>query len=219
MEERQYDHRNTYVIRLVIGAVALAVFLFMYYLYVSGKGASFDREAGALIRDLRTPLMNTVLTHITFMGKWTTIVTIGVVLLIIDAVKWHKPDYPLAIGACLLNLGLYAILKRTIQRSRPDEAFWIIAEEGFSLPSGHSMNGMFCYGMMLYVLYRNCDSRPVKAIMTVLLCTLILLIGFSRPYLGVHYPTDVIAGLSMGLAMLMLFTVLIDEILLRLHQD
>lgn len=216
--DKKYNYRDTYAARLIISAVALAAFFLMYYLYSSGISAEFDEELGEMIRDLRMPELNVLLTHITFMGKWTTIVTIALFLLAVDWVRWKKLDFPLAVTAGLLNLGLYAVLKRTIGRPRPAEVFWIIEESGFSFPSGHSMNGTFCYGIMLYLLIRNCGNKVVRTILTLILCVLILLICFSRPYLGVHHPTDIVAGFSLGLSMLMIATVAIDEILLRLHR-
>lgn len=215
---RIYDHRDTYRIRLIISAIAFCIFLLMFYLYKSGISLAFDLKAGEIVRSLRTPALNVFMINITDMGKWTTIVGIAVILMLIDIVRWHKLDLPLAVIAGLLNLGLYATLKRMIKRPRPDEIHWIIEEAGFSLPSGHSMNSMFCYGIMLYLLYRNCESEKIKKVMTAVICILILLIGFSRIYNGVHHPTDVMAGFSMGLSMLMIATVAIDEIMMRLNE-
>ena len=80
------------------------------------------------------------------------------------------------------------------------------------------MNGMFCYGMMIYLLWRNCENKLIRNLVTVFLCILIPLIALSRVYCGVHHPTDVIAGLSAGLAMLMVSTVILDEIMLLIDK-
>ena len=214
---QKYDHRDTYAIRLVIGAAALCAFFLLYFLYASGASRSFDLSIGTAVRSLRTPISNAVLIPITHMANWKTLVGVGVVLIIIDIVKWKKPDYPLAVGACLVTLAVYKVLKVLVQRPRPDQIFWLVLEQGYSFPSGHSMNGMCCYGMLIYLLWRNCENKTVRNVLTVIMCLLIPLIGFSRIYCGVHHPTDVLAGLSMGLAMLMVSTVVIDEILLRMN--
>lgn len=215
---QKYDHRDTYVFRLVIGAAALCAFFLMHYLYTSGASQSFDLALGAAVRALRTPVSSAILIPITHMANKYTLISIGIVLLIIDAVKWKKPDYPLAVAACLITLLVYKILKVLVQRPRPDQIFWLVVEQGYSFPSGHSMNGMFCYGMMIYLLWRNCENKTVRNVLTCAICILIPLIGFSRIYCGVHHPTDVLAGLSMGFAMLMLSTVVLDEILLQLQK-
>ena len=214
----EHDHRDTYVVRLIIGAAALCVFFLIHYLVTSEISLKFDLAVGEAIRSLRTPALNAVMIPITHLANWKTLVGIGVILLIIDAVKWKKNDYPIAVASCLITLLLYKILKVLVERPRPSEIFWLVVEHGYSFPSGHSMNGMFCYGMMLYVLWRNYKDERIRNIFTVFLCVLIPLIGFSRVYCGVHHPTDVLAGLSMGLAMLMFSTVVIDEILLWLDK-
>ena len=216
MEESRYFHRDTYAFRLITGAVSLMVFFFMCWMYTSGRTAVMDERIVAAARMFRGPVQNALMLGITHMGDARTIVGIGVVLLIIDAVKWRKADYPLAIGAALITLNLYKDLKRLFQRPRPDQEFWLVMEQGFSYPSGHTMNGVFCYGMMLYLLRRNCDDPKTEKALTILISALILLIPVSRVFCGVHYPSDVIAGFSIGLTQLMLYSVILDEILLRL---
>ncbi|MBR2546654.1 MAG: phosphatase PAP2 family protein [Eubacterium sp.] len=219
IQESQNDHRNTYAIRLILGAASLCVFFLIHYLITAEITLDFDLSAGEAVRALRTPVLNAILIPITHMANWRTLVGIGVILLIIDVVKWHKPDYPLAVLACLLTLLIYKILKVVVQRPRPDEIFWLVTESGFSFPSGHSLNGMFCYGMMIYLLWRNCEDKTLRNIVTAALCVLIPLIAFSRVYCGVHHPTDVIAGLAAGFALLMVNTVLLDEILLEMSKN
>lgn len=216
MKESRYFHRDTYAFRLITGAVALMVFFFMCWVYTTGRTAELDERIVAAARLLRGPVQNTVMLWITHMGDARTIVGIGAVLLIIDAVKWRKADYPLAIGAALITLDLYTYLKALFRRPRPDSEFWLVLEHGFSFPSGHTMNGVFCYGMMLYLLRRNCDDPKTEKALTVLISALIILIPVSRVFCGVHYPSDVITGFSIGFTQLMLYSVIIDEILLRL---
>lgn len=214
--ESQYNHRDTYKVRLIVGAAALCVFLLMHYLYTSRIGIQFDLAAGEAVRSLRMPFLNEIMIAITHSANWKTLVGLGVIIIIIDIVKWKKPIYPMAFAAALVTLGVYKLLKVIVQRPRPSQIFWLVVEEGYSFPSGHSMNGMFCYGIMIYLLWRECSDDRIKKAVTAALCVLIPLIGFSRIYCGVHHPTDVIAGLAMGLALLMASTMILDEILLRM---
>lgn len=212
----KYDHRDTYVMRIVIAAAALCVFLLMHYLYSSGISMEFDLAVGEAVRSLRSPVLNAVMIPITHLGNKWTLIGIGIVLIVIDIVKWKKIDYPLAVLTCLIDLLIYKILKVLVQRPRPDRIFWLVVESGYSFPSGHSMNGIFCYGMMIYLLWRNCEDKKLRDILTVVLAAIVPLIAFSRVYVGVHHPTDVMAGLAAGLAMLLPSTVVLDEILLRI---
>ena len=218
LRKSKYDHRDTYVIRLIVGAVAICVFFLMHYLYTSGIGLRFDLAVGETMRSLRSPSLNAIMIPITHTANWKTLVGIAVILLIIDAVKWKKIIYPLATATCIINLLIYKLFKALVQRPRPDRSFWLVLESGFSFPSGHSMNGMFCYGMMIYLLWRNCENKLIRNLVTIFLCILIPLIALSRVYCGVHHPTDVIAGLSAGLAMLMVSTVILDEIMLLIDK-
>lgn len=96
-------------------------------------------------------------------------------------------------GGWILN----DFLKSLFNRQRPDLT-WLVKAGGYSFPSGHSMMSAIFYGFLAYLLWGSlmtCKSR----IITILVATiLILLIGISRIYLGVHYPSDVLAGFAAG---------------------
>ena len=179
MRISKYDHRDTYVKRIVIAAAALCVFLLMHYLYSSGISMEFDLAVGEAVRSLRSPVLNAIMIPITHLGNKWTLIGIGIVLIVIDIVRWKKNDYPLAVLACLINLLIYKILKVLVQRPRPDQIFWLVIETGYSFPSGHSMNGIFCYGMMIYLLQRNCEDKKLRDILTVVLAAIIPLIAWT----------------------------------------
>lgn len=101
----------------------------------------------------------------------------------------------LTIGiASLLNSGF----KRLIDRVRPDLLEPLVVEHGYAFPSGHSMIGATAWGIVAVVIWRS-DLRPRLRRWLVGACVvLIALIGLSRIYLGVHYPSDVLAGWTAG---------------------
>ena len=112
-------------------------------------------------------------------------------------------------GLCIfMNLGLSAItnftLKQILQRPRPIE-HRIIDESGYSLPSGHSMVSMAFYGYLIYLKYKNVKNIYLKTTLIILLSALIMIIGISRIYLGVHYTSDVIAGFLVAIAYLIVY--------------
>lgn len=116
-------------------------------------------------------------------------------------------------GICvLMNLiiitGINQALKFIIQRPRPIE-FRIIDQSGYSFPSGHSMVSMAFYGLLIYLIYHNVKNKYVKWTMCIILSILILLIGFSRVYLGVHYASDVIGGFCFSIGYLIVYTKMI----------
>ena len=100
---------------------------------------------------------------------------------------------------------LNQILKYIVQRPRPTE-FRIIDERGYSFPSGHSMVSAAFYGFLIYIIYKNIKNKYIKWGLITILSLLIVLIGISRIYLGVHYTSDVIAGILISILYLIIFT-------------
>ena len=213
--KNERDHRDTYRARFILAAVFFALFILDLVLVLSGKTEAFDAAAGSAVMSLRNAVRTPIYLTVTQMGSWKVIVSIGALILLANFFRWKKKDVPIAVAACFLDLGLYSAIKPVVQRIRPPREFWLLIEHGFSFPSGHTMNSMFCYGMMIYLIIRNSHSRPLTIVMTGVLSLLIVFIGFSRIFCGVHYVTDMLGGACLGFSMLMLATVAIDEIMLR----
>lgn len=92
-------------------------------------------------------------------------------------------------------------LRIFFERPRPDN-LRIIEETGFSFPSGHSMASMAFYGYLIYLIFMNVKDRKLRNLLCAGLGILVFLIGLSRIYLGVHYTSDVIAGMCFSMAYL-----------------
>ena len=127
------------------------------------------------------------------------------------------------IGICIyanlfLSGALNQILKRIVQRPRPTE-FRLIDESGYSFPSGHSMAAMSFYGFLIYITFNSNLNSKYKWGITIILSLLILLIGISRIYLGVHYASDVIAGFCISVSYLIIFTKIIKKYLWEVRCD
>ena len=104
------------------------------------------------------------------------------------------------VGVTLVN----QVIKHIIRRPRPN-VLRLVEESGYSFPSGHSMVSMAFYGIIIYLVYKNVTNKYLKWILIILLSLLILSIGFSRIYVGVHYFTDVAGGFLLGLAYLIIY--------------
>lgn len=160
-----------------------------------------------LISDFATPIARVV----TNFGGAYFLILISMILALI--IKNRR------IGLTVIaNLGIIGminlILKNILQRPRPTE-YRLIYESGYSFPSGHSMASMAFYGFLIYLIYKYVKSRKVKWSLIILLTILIITIGVSRIYLGVHYTSDVIAGFLASLMYLILYTSLINRSILQ----
>lgn len=158
----------------------------------------YDLVSKFLISDFVTPIAK----NITHLGGAIFLITLSLILLLI--IKNKK------IGILIwLNLGISVLLNQAlkfiIQRPRPTE-FRIINESGYSFPSGHSMVSAAFYGFLIYLIYKNVKNKYLKWSLITLLSLVILTIGISRIYLGVHYTSDVIAGFLISISYLIIFT-------------
>ncbi|MDO8499064.1 MAG: phosphatase PAP2 family protein [bacterium] len=143
------------------------------------------------------PLASQIFFGITMLGKSYVVATVclGVIIWFWKSGR-AKYIWPLIIsvgGSTVTTV----VLKAVIGRSRPAEVFAYYAEHSPSFPSGHATVAVALYGFLAYFIYKNFSGWK-KNIGVALLSVAIVLIGFSRLYLGVHYLSDVIGGYSVG---------------------
>lgn len=184
---------------------AIACFLFfgfISYFVVTRDTLVFDTVIREYIYSHRNDGLTVFFTTVTYLGNWNTISLICCLFLLIPQVR-SSFGLPLSAAAILASL-IQRALKVSFHRARPDLTLHLINQGGYSFPSGHSFSVLIFYGMMLFLCRRNLINKPAANLITILLGCLILLIGFSRIYLGVHYPTDVLGGWSLGLCLLMM---------------
>lgn len=146
----------------------------------------------------KSDILTNIMKIITFLGSALSIILLTVLLIIV--VKGKRNKILILINVIVTTL-LNQLLKNVFQRGRPIDS--IIEESGYSFPSGHSMVSMAFYGFLIYLVYKS--NIKYKGLIVGLLSVLIVLIGISRIYLGVHYPTDVIGGFTLSLSYLLLF--------------
>ena len=87
----------------------------------------------------------------------------------------------------------------------------LIEEDGFSFPSGHSMLAIGIYGFLMFLIYKSNLEKKYKTILMTLLTIIIVVVGLTRMYLGVHYPSDIIGGYLIIGAYLIVFISIINE--------
>ena len=146
--------------------------------------------------------LTSVMEMFTFLGSAQGVISVAIMTLTIMLINkkwWESVFFVIAVaGSTLFN----ALLKWIFHRARPT-IHPIITETGYSFPSGHSMSSIVVYGMIMFFLILFLKNGLAKFLAVLVLSFLILMIGVSRIYLGVHYPSDVIAGFSAGGAWLL----------------
>jgi membrane protein DedA with SNARE-associated domain/membrane-associated phospholipid phosphatase len=158
----------------------------------------FDRVLDAYLHARATPPLTTFFLIVTALGSIETIVLLGVVVAAFFA--WRRRW--LFLGSWLAAVAgsavLNHLLKGLFERPRPYFEHPLLIETSYSFPSGHAMESFVVYGMLAYFVILTLRSWESRVAVVFGAALLVVLIGFSRMYLGVHYLSDVLAGYAAG---------------------
>lgn len=167
------------------------------YIFLDEK-ESFDRAAFGLLEPFINEGLTSVMLFLSVIGNYQVMIAANVLLicyfLFIRKHRWYSIKIP---AISLSSLLLMFLLKTLFNRPRPLIPLMEPAR-GLSFPSGHAMMSVTFFGLLIYFIYRKQLSPKIKASIMSFLVLFILSIGISRVYLRVHYASDVIAGLCMG---------------------
>lgn len=173
----------------------------MAFLVTNNMSSFIDSGVYRIVTFYKNDVLTTFFKIITFFASEYGIIFMTFLLFLLIR---NKKYCVLIMGSAFITVAINYLLKYIFMRSRPFDLM-IIEETGFSFPSGHAMVSIGFYGYIIYVIrHLNIDIK-YKKIITILIGLLILFIGTSRIYLGVHYPTDIIAGYSCATALLILY--------------
>lgn len=172
---------------------------------VEGDTLAFDRWLIASLRDPADPgspigpwWLKKAMVDLTALGggPFLTLLTLAAAGFLVAARKWGMAAF---VVVAIAGGGLAAnLLKWVFVRARPDLVPHLVSVDSASFPSGHAMNSAVTFLTLGVLLSRTQKSRRLKAYLMGMALFLTLIVGFSRVYLGVHWPTDVIAGWAVG---------------------
>lgn len=146
---------------------------------------------------VRTPFLLQAFNWITVFGNTSTIIAATGVALIFLWFFTHHKAYAIGLATSIIGAGVMGyIVKMIVERPRPGGFIPSTIETSFSFPSEHATLAIALYGFLTYLLCKR-FPKNASAIMT-MAALAILAVGFSRLYLGVHFPSDVIAGYLLG---------------------
>jgi undecaprenyl-diphosphatase len=184
---------------LLAASLALGGFVWLGYQVRSGGPTALDLAGRAWVRSLETPSLSDLLWGASVYGAPVRLMPLGLAAAVAFLLRgWRRGAVLVAVtlgGAVALNTGLKTLFART----RPQAFFdYYPAPESYSFPSGHALFATCFFGGIAVLMAHRVESRTGQVLIWLVALILIFLISVSRVYLGVHYPTDVIAGFAVG---------------------
>lgn len=185
------------------GSFALLLFMIIGYIvkFYPEMLVSFDQPIQTAIRGDLPETLTLLFRAITHLIDIPVIISwVLIVAFIFYRKQWKMESY-LMLGNLALAGILIVTFKNIYQRPRP-EILHLVEEKGFSFPSGHSLAVTIMVGTLIVILSQRIKNTVWRKIVQILLSLYIFSVLVSRIYLGVHYPSDVIASLCVGLGVL-----------------
>ena len=193
--------------RWILALFCVIIFLDLLEDVLNNEIMNFDSAVYNFIISFKSNFLTNIFKFITFFGSSIPLISICIISFLF--IKNKK--IPMYISINLIVTAIFnLLLKNIIRRNRP-VGYRLVEETGFSFPSGHSMASMAFYGLIIYLVFKYVKNKYAKIALCTFLSILIVAIGISRIYLGVHYPSDVLAGFMISLSYLTLFTHLIKN--------
>jgi len=211
----RFTHDHWYGLKLTIALTILLLALYSFGVIVEdlvNRGSLYylDFKVQRLVEGIAIPTITIFMTNITFFGTRTFtwgLAGLVIVILLLKKEWWTILSLLTSIG---VGERLLSFLKEFFHRARPMPQ--IVSAQGYSFPSGHSFYAMLVYGFMIYLTWKFIRNNWLRSLIFGLCPLLILLIGFSRIYLNVHWLTDVLGGYSAAFSWLMINILMVEII-------
>ena len=205
--KKRLDKDSPYGLTLTIGILLCAYFFShfistLYQIYTASRFVAAEPQIIALLQAYIPRSFHSFFLVLTLLANIKVLLVVGVISILIFIA--HRKPIETAYFLLSTGLGIFSsiTLKYLIDRERPNFAHLIAIPLSGSFPSGHALFAICFYGFLLYLLFRTLHGLVFKFFIVVLALFLVIGIGFSRVYLGVHFPTDVFAGWYLGLVVL-----------------
>ena len=179
--------------------LAIILLIVLIILIITGYVSSFDNIVYNFIISFKNDRFTRIMKIITFLSSVKLMVILSLLSLIWLLFRKKEPLYIL--GTLCVSSLINVVFKNIFKRDRPN-ILRLIEETGYSFPSGHAMASMAFYGSIIVLALNYKMEKKYKWIINIFLGILIFLIGMSRIYLGVHYPSDILGGWLIGFILL-----------------
>lgn len=183
----------------VLFSVLMLIFLYLVIIVFNHKTFEIDEHVFIWSRAYESNFFNELAVFCTFFGSQTFLLPANI-LLIGMFLFWKKSrayTWKIAL-VTLTSAGFLFLIKYIVKRPRPDSALAADYTVVYSFPSGHSFTSLTFFGIIIYFIYTYIQNRLINNLMITFCVLMVICIGWSRVYLHMHYPTDVIAGFCLG---------------------
>lgn len=193
--------------RISLLIIFTLIFSVIAFFHESRLGKWIDNEVYEFIYSSESFITTTILLGFTKIGEVWAMVCLSLLLVVYLMLKRYNIETLFFVIVMSLSSTLNPLLKNIFDRERPT-LLRLIDISGFSFPSGHAMGATAFFGSGIYIANRIMKDKA-RALMIGLCALFIIMISASRVYLGVHYPTDVIAGIIGGVFCIVLSTLIL----------
>ena len=178
----------------LVGALALAAAALTA---TFGGLVALDSATREWLIDRRSPDLTAVMIAFSTIGSSVVLVPLALGVAVWLGVGRHRREATLVVGTTLGAWLLGPLLKNAVERARPDDAHLVLVNS-WAYPSGHSLTATAVVGILAVVVSSRLRTRTTRLATVAAGVILVVLVGLSRIYLGVHWPTDILAGWLIG---------------------
>ncbi len=187
------------LVALIVVVLGISIFIELTEILKEDMLGQYDQQISDFIISYRTPILTNYFIFITNVGDFYGYLIMVIIAILVTVLYFKNWKYILqTIFVLLLASISNVMLKRIVDRARPGIEHMVVVET-LSYPSGHAMSAMAFYGFLIYLFSRFKINIILKYGIILLLVVIILSIGISRIYLGVHFPSDIAGGYIAGL--------------------
>lgn len=205
--KRRFTKNHKYGLHFTLGVLFTLAFIYIFFVIVQNyigqdRLVQFDLRVINLFSMLRHPNLNQQMLFVTYLAKGE-IITFGILISSILLFLYKRWRILVTLLISVIGGEFFVwIIKNLVERPRPPLTNALVTEATYSLPSGHTFVAIAFYGLFVYFIIQSGKNKFIKTISFIAGISLIILIGTSRIYLGAHWPSDVFAGIAVGLAWL-----------------
>jgi membrane-associated phospholipid phosphatase len=185
---------------VLIGAIMVGIGLLLTHVLVHGGVGSWDERVNNWFVEQRTPSLNAMTDYLTLVGSTVAVVAVGLVSVIVLAIRRLWREVGVIVVALSVEVSVFLTTTLVVGRPRPTVPQLDPAPPTSSFPSGHTAAAVALWIALAIVVTMHVRNAFVRALVWIVAVGLPILVGLSRLYRGMHHPTDVLAGVLLGIA-------------------